>query len=230
MCDQKPSGAESSRRQERAHRCMLCGVEPGHDCRWCAWLQEDDHRLFMDEDDDDMFQPAYARAAGGDEGGLATIATNLRMFAASVHSFGATARLDQQPLRATDVVASTRACRCEAGKEQGHQEEGGVRQQAGGRQEAEEGARQEGSPWHESKTRSQAAGQEVIGLGHCIHIIHRACHSLAFQPAGLCVDDVACGLVISGQLLEDTYEYMVSAETSDKTYTEQLDEPCPHDG
>jgi hypothetical protein len=40
---------------------------------------------------------------------------------------------------------------------------------------------------------------------------------------------VACGLlVISGEHLEDTY--MVSAETSDKLYTEQLDEPCPQYG
>jgi hypothetical protein len=68
--DEVASGAIFSLCQPSAHCCMLCGHEPGHDCRWCASLQEDDHRLFMDEDDDDMFQPAYARAAGGDEGGV----------------------------------------------------------------------------------------------------------------------------------------------------------------
>lgn len=37
-------------------------------------LQEDDHKIFMDEDDDDVFQPAYARSAAGETGACRNLA------------------------------------------------------------------------------------------------------------------------------------------------------------
>lgn len=63
----------------------------------------------MDEDDDDMFQPAYARAAGGDEGGVGHHFYTPASVAAPVHSFGAIARSVQQPQGAIKVMGPQHA-------------------------------------------------------------------------------------------------------------------------
>ena len=173
----------------------------------------------MDEDDDDMFQPAYARAAGGDEGVLG--------HRTCMHARTLDVLHTQRGCRQTACVSAVSrgdtmrasTCRCKAREEESRQKEGGSRQQAVRRQEAEEGACKEG--WHESKARSQAARQEVIsGLTSSVRLWF-----VPHQAVGL--QKVLIFRYIAQQSASDLHVQAVCQDIKDGNSTEPQNKPCP---